>query len=150
MVRIVLGVLLKQKHTSATTNTAFVLSRSNMTQIINRGGSLKPRKRRTYKSAEAARLARENDAAWDALNAKWSPTTVVVKSESWSYKLSAPSGRETTRAIPSRGDGVGNATTKPTTMYTGTEMLGIGQLHKSNAVPVFREQDAVDLANMRR
>jgi hypothetical protein len=121
-----------------------------MTQIINRGGSMKPRKKRTYKSAEAARLARENDAAWDALNAKWAPAVKVKSNEAWTYKLSAPSGRETGRAIPSRGDGMGVATAKPVTMYTGTEMLGIGQLHKSNAVPVFREQDAVDLANMRR
>ena len=34
--------------------------------------------------------------------------------------------------------------------YTGTEMIGIGQLHKSNAVPVFKKQDAVDIAQMRR
>jgi len=29
-------------------------------------------------------------------------------------------------------------------------MLGIGQLHKSNAIPIFKQADAVDLANMRR
>jgi hypothetical protein len=29
-------------------------------------------------------------------------------------------------------------------------MLGIGQLHKSNAVPVFRTEDAADIARMRR
>jgi hypothetical protein len=121
-----------------------------MTQIINRGGSLKPRKRRTYKSAEAAKTSRENDAAWDALQAKWAPTVKVKSNDTWSYKLQAPPGRETGRAIPSRGDGMGNATARPVNHYTGTEMIGIGQLHKSNAVPVFREQDAVDLANMRR
>lgn len=35
-------------------------------------------------------------------------------------------------------------------VYTGSAMLGIGQLHKSNAVPIFAEQDAVDIARMRR
>lgn len=34
--------------------------------------------------------------------------------------------------------------------YTGTAMIGIGQLHKSNAVPIFRAEDAEDLAHMRR
>jgi hypothetical protein len=35
-------------------------------------------------------------------------------------------------------------------VYTGTAMLGIGTLHKGNAVPVFSEQDAVDISRMRR
>jgi hypothetical protein len=42
--------------------------------------------------------------------------------------------------------------TKPNTgkVYTGTAMLGIGTLHKSNAVPIFSAEDAKDQANMRR
>lgn len=36
------------------------------------------------------------------------------------------------------------------TKYTGTRMLGIGQLHKSNAVPVFSQDEAVDISKMRR
>lgn len=44
----------------------------------------------------------------------------------------------------------GSTALKPTQQYTGTKMLGIGQLHKSNAVPVFQSEDAVDLAKMRR
>ena len=35
-------------------------------------------------------------------------------------------------------------------VYTGDKMIGIGQLHKSNAVPVFSGDDAKDLAKMRR
>lgn len=34
--------------------------------------------------------------------------------------------------------------------YTGTAMLGVATLHKSNAVPVFTEQDAKDISSMRR
>lgn len=34
--------------------------------------------------------------------------------------------------------------------YTGTAMLGVATLHKSNAVPVFSEQDAQDISRMRR
>lgn len=34
--------------------------------------------------------------------------------------------------------------------YTGTEVFGITTLHKSNAVPVFNQQAAIDAAHMRR
>jgi hypothetical protein len=34
--------------------------------------------------------------------------------------------------------------------YTGTKILGIGTMHKSNAVPVFSEEEAHDIATMRR
>ena len=47
--------------------------------------------------------------------------------------------------------GRGNATKPIKTMtYTGNNMIGIGTLHKSNAVPIFRQEDAVDMAKMRR
>ena len=52
--------------------------------------------------------------------------------------------------IASRGTGVGNATLSERPTYTGDKMIGIGQLHKSNAVPVFRQEDAEDIARMRR
>lgn len=35
-------------------------------------------------------------------------------------------------------------------VYTGDKMKGIGTLHKSNAVPVFTDQEAIDIARMRR
>jgi hypothetical protein len=35
-------------------------------------------------------------------------------------------------------------------VYTGTKILGIGTLHKSNAVPVFSDEEAQDIARMRR
>jgi hypothetical protein len=40
--------------------------------------------------------------------------------------------------------------TKPIPKYTGTKMIGIGTMHKSNAVPVFSGEEAADLARMRR
>ena len=45
---------------------------------------------------------------------------------------------------------VGNATLKATQMYTGTKMIGIAQMHKSNAVPVFSDEEVIDIARMRR
>lgn len=52
--------------------------------------------------------------------------------------------------IPSKPDTVGVAAAVPTQTYTGTAILGIATMHKSNAVPVFSEQDAVDITHMRR
>ena len=56
-----------------------------------------------------------------------------------------------TEDIPSRGAPTG-AATKPVNSlkYTGTQMLGTATMHKSNAVPVFSEQEIVDINTMRR
>jgi hypothetical protein len=35
-------------------------------------------------------------------------------------------------------------------VYTGDKLLGIATMHKSNMVPVFKAEDAADIANMRR
>ena len=61
-----------------------------------------------------------------------------------------PPGRETPQ-INSLNTGF-VACTKPVSgnSYTGTKMLGIGTLHKSNAVPVFTDDEAKDMAKMRR
>jgi hypothetical protein len=38
----------------------------------------------------------------------------------------------------------------PAKIYTGTKVMGIATMHKSNAVPVFSDEEAVDIAKMRR
>jgi len=35
-------------------------------------------------------------------------------------------------------------------VYTGTEIIGIAQMHKSNAVPVRGKKQATEVANIRR
>jgi hypothetical protein len=35
-------------------------------------------------------------------------------------------------------------------MYTGDKILGIGTMHKSNAVPIFSDDEAKDISKMRR
>jgi hypothetical protein len=65
-------------------------------------------------------------------------------------KLTIPAGRDV-RKYPSMVTPGGSAT-KPVkgNVYTGTAMLGIGTLHKSNAVPIFSDEEAKDQASMRR
>lgn len=67
------------------------------------------------------------------------------------YSLTAviPADRNTAH-IPSVDTGGCSTSKRESIPYTGTEMIGIGQMHKSNAVPVFRQEDAESLANMRR
>ena len=60
-----------------------------------------------------------------------------------------PPGRET-KVYPSLNSDKGVAVKQEVQQYTGDNMLGIGQLHKSNSVPVFRKEDAEDQAKMRR
>ena len=38
----------------------------------------------------------------------------------------------------------------PDKVYTGTAIKGIGTMHKSNAVPIFSDEQAVEIATMRR
>lgn len=54
------------------------------------------------------------------------------------------------RALKSKGDLVGNGVKKADKVYTGTSMLGVATLHKSNAIPVFQVEDAKDISKMRR
>lgn len=60
--------------------------------------------------------------------------------------------RRTTQHFPSLETvGGGNTCSKKESMkYTGTKMIGIGTLHKSNAVPIFDDQQAKDISRMRR
>jgi hypothetical protein len=75
--------------------------------------------------------------------------TKALKAPTLSYSLSAPPGRETQR-IPSRDTGGGVATLAPAKVYTGTKVKGIATMHKSNAVPVFSDEEAIEISRMRR
>ena len=91
---------------------------------------------------------REEYAAWLEKH----QTPIVKKRKQFnlsSYKLSPAPGRETVR-YPSLNTGESGATKAAPKVYTGDKMLGIATLHKSNAVPVFNSQEAVDISSMRR
>lgn len=109
-----------------------------------------------FRNAEEARKARELDASWKELQKKWELDADekrrqrALKAEPLTYKLSSPPGRSTSNHIPSRNTGDGIASSKPVPQYTGTKMLGIGVMHKSNSVPIFSDQEAVEIATMRR
>ena len=109
-----------------------------------------------FRNAEEARKSRELDASWKELQKKYELDAEAKKRQRalaaapLSYKLSAPAGRSTSSHIPSRNTGDGIAASKPVPQYTGTKMLGIGVMHKSNSVPIFSDEEAVNIATMRR
>ena len=108
-----------------------------------------------FRNAEEARKARELEESWRELlkrqgvEAEQKRQTRAMKAPALDYKLTTPVGRTNTHHIPSRNTG-GNAALAPAKVYTGSDMIGIGQLHKSNAIPIFKKSDAEDLAKMRR
>jgi hypothetical protein len=108
-----------------------------------------------FRNADEARKARELDASWKELQAKWGVEAEEKKRKramsqpTLSYKLSAPPGRNTTHNIPSKVT-AGGSTAPVHKVYTGDKILGIATMHKSNAVPVFSDEQAVDISRMRR
>jgi hypothetical protein len=102
------------------------------------------------KAKKPTAAQRQLAAEWEAIQNKYEPKKPMKKVfNTWEYKLSTPPGRTTSHHIPSRDTG-GVASKKETMQYTRTKMIGIGTLHKSNAVPVFSDDEAKEMARMRR
>lgn len=90
---------------------------------------------------------RELQASWEALVKKYEPKKPIK-----AVAKAAPRKayvRETPH-YPSLNSGYHDCSKKQQHQYTGDKMLGIGTLHKSNAVPVFSSDDAKEISRMRR
>jgi len=109
-----------------------------------------------FRNAEEARKARELDEQWNALQKKWGVEAEdkkrkrAMSAEILTYSLPTPVGRTNTHHLKSLNSGAGVAALAPAKVYTGTKIKGIGTMHKSNAVPIFSDEEAVAIANMRR
>jgi hypothetical protein len=117
----------------------------------------KKKGKQKFRNAESAAKARSAEAEWKALKERWGVEEQERKKNkalnapalSASY-LSYPPGREPKQHIPSKDTGVGIAARPEDKVYTGTAMLGVATMHKSNSVPVFSQEDAVEISRMRR
>ncbi len=113
--------------------------------------------KKKFASAEHAKKSRELEESWKELlkrqgveqEERKRARGMSAPSLSSSYSLKIPEGRNTTAHIKSVDTG-GNAVLKPSPVYTGTMVKGIATMHKSNAVPVFSDEQAVDISKMRR
>jgi hypothetical protein len=111
----------------------------------------KKKGKKKFASAEHARRAREQAEAWQELLKRHGAT------ESKKHKHTAtplptnpgPYRRETPHieSLPFTG---GPCLKSPEKVYTGDKIKGIGTMHKSNAVPIFSDEEAIDIAKMRR
>jgi hypothetical protein len=107
-----------------------------------------------FRSAAAAQQARELDKEWQNLTTKWGATNNGRKSKPVVVDLptiAKPKLRDTGTAPRSLNTWtVGAVSSKQSQHYTGIKIVGIGTLHKSNAVPIFSDQEAIEIATMRR
>jgi len=93
-----------------------------------------------------SRKEREQYEAW--LKKHQTNKSVIFGKPVSSIKI--PPGRSSTRHIPSVDSGLAMAAAPARKVYTGDKIIGIGTLHKSNAVPIFSDEEAKDIAKMRR
>jgi hypothetical protein len=110
-----------------------------------------------WASAEAKKLAQKRQAEWDRklvefekLKPKFSTGPYnAPKKTIKDFMPKTPPGRETAR-VESQDTGWVPCVKVKDTTYTGTKVKGVGTMHKSNAVPIFSDDEAKDISSMRR
>ena len=117
----------------------------------------KKKGKKKFASAEHARKARELDESWKDLQKKWGIEAEerkrkrAMSADTWKPDTNKPYSRFGTDikhpSLPFTG---GPCTVAAPKVYTGTMVKGIATMHKSNAVPVFSSEEAVDISKMRR
>lgn len=112
-----------------------------MTTIIHTSFKKRKPKKQNAKQRELA-------SDWEKLLKKYEPKK-VVKSQPSTWVGSKAYVRETPKiaSLPFTAE---PCTKKESPRYTGTAMKGIGTMHKSNSVPIFTDEQAVEIATMRR
>jgi hypothetical protein len=110
-----------------------------------------------WASAEQKRQAEALAQDWADVKSRWGVEEDnrrrrrAMSAETLTYTLTAPPGRSTSSHIPSRDTGHSGAVkSRDIPKYTGTKMLGVSQMAKSNAVPVFNTDHIIEITKMRR
>lgn len=103
------------------------------------------KRRLTKKEAEAK-------VSFDQLVEKWSKPQFGSKGPLPKVnKIPVYSHRTSNVVIKSTfATGQADTSKKESMRYTGDAIVGIATLHKSNGVPVFSKEDAIDISRMRR
>jgi hypothetical protein len=102
---------------------------------------------RSNPKAKARQLAAE----WEAMMKRHSKPLFAVKPKPvLATKKDGDFVRDTGPRIPSLNSGGGSTSKSEPKVYTGTKIIGIATMHKSNMVPIFNEEAAIEVAQMRR
>jgi hypothetical protein len=118
--------------------------------------SSKKRKNVKFKSAEHKAKYLASQKEWEALLKKHKINQEDKRKERAMsskevFKTTEPYRRETTHYPSLNSEHVcGVAAKAEPKVYTGTLIKGIATMHKSNAVPVFNNEQAEEIARMRR
>lgn len=108
-----------------------------------------------WASAEHKRKAEQLDSDWKELQKRWQvdaddkKRTRALKSKAYVPAINPRIAELRTVASVDSGH-TGAVTVKQTPQYTGDKIIGIGTMHKSNAVPIFTDEAAKDISKMRR
>jgi len=115
----------------------------------------KKKGKQKYRNADQARKARELQDSWQEMLKRHG-----IEQEERKRKRAMSSGtytppkvdpyRRETPKIASLPFTAGPCTKPEQKVYTGDKIKGIGTMHKSNAVPIFSDEQAIDIAKMRR
>ena len=111
--------------------------------------SYKKRKKQKFTTAAAAQRSRENQESWKNILLSHGVKKVSKNIQSVQRKPISYRGSDLPR-IPSRKDTFDPCVRPADKVYTGDAIVGISTMHKSNAVPVFNKQAAIDISKMRR
>ena len=111
--------------------------------------SYKKRKKQKFTTAAAAHRSRENQESWKNILLSHGVKKVSKNTQSLQRKPVSYRGSELPR-IPSVKHTWEPCTKPADKVYTGDAIVGISTMHKSNAVPVFNKQAAIDISKMRR
>ena len=108
-----------------------------------------------FRSAEHARRQREVEESWSELQKRWGVEQQERKRKTGLERPEYRAPKMNFRGCellnkPSLNTGAGVATKKDSLTYTGDKVKGIGTMHKSNAVPIFTDDEAKDISQMRR
>jgi len=107
-----------------------------------------------WASAEAKRKAEQLDTSWKEMlkrhgvEQEQKRQRRAMTADTWQPKSTI--FRRETPAIGSLPFTGGACTKAPEKVYTGTKVKGIGTMHKSNAVPIFSDEEAIEISKMRR
>lgn len=109
-----------------------------------------------FRNAAEAQRHRELESSWKELKKKWAVEEETRKRNRalsapvWTGKGTKYRGQDDEKPKSLNTWTTGPVSSKPPQQYTGTKIKGIGTMHKSNAVPIFTDEEAVDIAKMRR
>ena len=114
----------------------------------------KKKGKKKFRNADQARLARELEESWNDLKSKWGIDASTKKRQKSVkndvYQPKTNPRLEESRKYNSLVTTWAPCTKKPSPTYTGDKIIGIGTMHKSNAVPIFSDDAAKDISKMRR